>query len=55
MYILFLAYYFDFDIKASLVTDNPLIRTFSKYSKTGTSISGFLSSLGPEEDFLFQT
>jgi hypothetical protein len=32
---------------------NPLFHKSLKYSKTEASVSGFLSFLGPEKDFLF--
>jgi hypothetical protein len=50
--LLFLAHYFAFDIKAFLVTSNPLFHKYFKYSKTETSISRFLPFLGPEKDYL---
>jgi hypothetical protein len=51
--LLFLAHSFAFDVKASLVKGNPLFHKSLKYSKTETSVSGFLPFFGPEKDFLF--
>jgi hypothetical protein len=51
--LLFLAHSFAFDIKASLVTCNPLFHKTLNYFKTDASISEFLPLLGPEKDFLF--
>jgi hypothetical protein len=49
--LLLLANSFAIDIKASLVTGNPLFHKSLKYSKTEASISGFLPFLGPEKTF----
>jgi hypothetical protein len=47
--LLFQAHSFASDIKASLVTDNPLFHKYLNNSKTEASISGFLPFLGPEK------